>query len=75
MSTADVAGQSSRKTVLDGIWRDHPVFSMVLGICSALAVSNTVANALAMGASVTFVLLATGFLIAMLRPLIPGRPI
>ena len=73
MSTADVAGQSSWKTVLDGIWRDHPIFSMVLGICSALAVSNTVANALAMGAGVTFVLLATGLFIAMLRSLIPGR--
>ena len=73
MSTADLAGQSGWKTVLDGIWRDHPIFSMVLGICSALAVSNTVANALAMGAGVTFVLLAAGLLIAMLRSLIPGR--
>ena len=72
MSTA-ATKPNSWKTVLDGIWRDHPIFSMVLGICSALAVSNTVANALAMGAGVTFVLLATGVLIALLRPLIPAR--
>ena len=63
----------SFKTMLNGVWRDHPIFSMVLGICSALAVSNTVANALAMGAGVTFVLLATGLLISLLRSLIPSR--
>jgi Na(+)-translocating NADH:ubiquinone oxidoreductase D subunit len=73
MSTAAGSKQSSAKTILDGIWRDHPIFSMVLGICSALAVSNTVANAIAMGAGVTFVLFATGLLIALLRPLIPAR--
>ena len=71
MSSA--ARPSAMKTILNGVWRDHPISSMVLGICSALAVSNTVANALAMGAGVTFVLLATGLLIAMLRKLIPGR--
>jgi Na+-transporting NADH:ubiquinone oxidoreductase subunit D len=65
-------GQSV-KTFLNGIWRDHPIFSMILGICSALAVSNKVENAIAMGAGVTFVLLATGLLISVLRKLIPGR--
>jgi Na+-transporting NADH:ubiquinone oxidoreductase subunit D len=65
-------GQSV-KTFLNGIWRDHPIFSMILGICSALAVSNKVENAIAMGAGVTFVLLATGLLISALRKLIPGR--
>lgn len=64
---------TSFKTMLNGVWRDHPIFSMVLGICSALAISNTVANALAMGAGVTFVLLATALLISLLRPLIPSR--
>lgn len=64
---------STTTTFLNGIWKDHPIVSMVLGICSALAVSNTVANALAMGAGVTFVLLATGLLISLLRPLIPAR--
>ena len=64
---------TSFKTIMNGVWRDHPIFSMVLGICSALAVSNTVANALAMGAGVLFVLLATGLLISLLRSLIPPR--
>jgi len=46
---------------------------MVLGICSALAVSNKVENAIAMGAGVTFVLVATAIIISLLRSLIPMR--
>ena len=61
------------KVFMNGLWRDHPVVSMMLGVCSALAVSNRVDNALAMGAGVTFVLLATATLIALLRKIIPGR--
>ena len=57
----------SVKTIMNGIWRDHPVFSMLLGICSALAVSNKIENAIAMGAGVTFVLLATGVIVSLLR--------
>ncbi len=60
-------------TIMDGLWRDHPVFSMLLGICSALAVSNRVENAIAMGVGVTFVLVGTAILIALLRNFIPQR--
>ncbi len=61
------------KTMANGIWRDHPIFSMVLGICSALAVSNRVDNAIAMSAGVTFVLVATAIIISLLRRMIPIR--
>jgi len=60
-------------TLLDGLWRDHPIFSMLLGICSALAVSNKVENAIAMGAGVIFVMVATGIIISLLRKMIPRR--
>jgi len=63
----------SLKVVLNGLWKDHPIFSMVLGICSSLAVSNKVENAIAMGAGVTFALIGTALLIAAMRKLIPGR--
>jgi Na+-transporting NADH:ubiquinone oxidoreductase subunit D len=55
------------------MWKDHPVFSMVLGICSALAVSNKVEYAIAMGAGVTFVLIASAFLISSMKKIIPSR--
>ena len=63
----------STKVILNGLWKDQPIFSMVLGICSSLAVSNKVENALAMGAGVTFALIGTAVLIAALRKLNPGR--
>ncbi len=63
----------SMKVILNGLWKDQPIFSMVLGICSSLAVSNKVENAIAMGAGVTFALIGTALLIAALRKLIPSR--
>lgn len=73
MAEKDLTESKSLTTIKDGIWRDHPIFSMLLGICSALAVSNRVENALAMGAGVTFVLLGTAVLISLLRRFIPQR--
>lgn len=73
MSGVNLNKGQSIKTILNGLWRDHPIFSMVLGICSALAVSNKVENALAMGAGVTFVLIATALIISTLRSFIPQR--
>ena len=73
MLLGKLKGTQGYKTFLAGVWRDHPIFSMLLGICSALAVSNRVENAIAMSAGVTFVLLATAILISSLRKLIPHR--
>jgi Na+-transporting NADH:ubiquinone oxidoreductase subunit D len=73
MAGSDVTTSKSLTTIMDGIWRDHPIFSMLLGICSALAVSNRVENAIAMGAGVTFVLIGTAVLISLLRSFIPQR--
>jgi Na+-transporting NADH:ubiquinone oxidoreductase subunit D len=65
--------QKSIRTILDGIWRDHPIFSMILGICSALAISNKIENAIAMGAGVIFVMVATALVVSLLRYIIPRR--
>lgn len=73
MNAKKLLGAEGYKTVLKGIWRDHPVGSMCLGICSALAVSNKVANAVAMSGGVLFVLLATALIISFLRSLVPQR--
>jgi len=54
-----------------GLWRDNPVFVQVLGMCPALAVSNTAVNALAMGLATTFVLLMSGLSVSLLRKFIP----
>ena len=56
-----------------GVWRDNPVFVMLLGLCPTLAVSNTATNALAMGLATTFVLLCSGVLVSILRDVIPKQ--
>ena len=56
---------------IKGLWRDNPVFIHMLGLCPALAVSNTAINALAMGAATTFVLLMAGLSVSLLRNFIP----
>ena len=56
---------------IKGLWRDNPVFIQMLGLCPALAVSNTAINALTMGAATTFVLLASATCVSALRNFIP----
>ena len=56
---------------LVGIWRENPVFVMLLGMCPVLAVTNSVINSLAMGLATTFVLLGSSTLVSLLRNFIP----
>ena len=58
--------------LLRGIWRENPVLIQMLGLCPALAVTNTVANSLAMGVATFFVLCGSSLLVSLLRKVIPG---
>ena len=62
---------NSTDEFIKGLWRDNPVFIQMLGLCPALAVSNTAINALAMGAATTFVLVMAGLSVSTLRNFIP----
>lgn len=73
MSLKTILGKKGAKTVKNGIWREHPISSATLGICSALAISNKVENAIAMSAGVIFVLLLTSVIISSMRKMIPSR--
>jgi len=61
------------KILKDGLVTENPIFRQVLGICSALAVTNLVTNTLYMGFGVTFTTALTSFTIALLRNYIPVR--
>jgi electron transport complex protein RnfE len=54
-----------------GIWNENPVLIQLLGLCPALAVTNTVVNALAMAGATTFVLLGSSLFVSTLKKLIP----
>lgn len=57
--------------MVKGLWRDNPVFVQVLGMCPALAVTNSAVNGLAMGGATFFVLTMSSLLISSLRRWIP----
>jgi Na+-translocating ferredoxin:NAD+ oxidoreductase subunit E len=57
--------------LMRGVWKENPVLIQMLGLCPALAVTNTVANAIAMSAATTFVLLGSSLLISLLKRNIP----
>ena len=56
---------------MEGIWRQNPVFVMVLGMCPVLAVSVSALNALSMGLATLFVLVCSCALVSLLRKVIP----
>lgn len=53
-----------------GFWKENPVFVQLLGLCPALAVTNSAINGLAMGAATTFVLVCSSLLVSSMRNLI-----
>jgi electron transport complex protein RnfE len=63
--------KSSTDEFIKGLWKENPVFVQVLGMCPALAVSNTAMNALAMGLATAFVLVMSNIVVSALRRFIP----
>ena len=61
------------KILKDGLLVENPIFRQVLGICSALAVTNLVVNTFFMGFGVTVATALTSFTISLLRNYIPVR--
>ena len=56
-----------------GLWKENPVFVAVLGMCPALAVTNSAINGLAMGLATTVVLIGSSTLVSLLRNVIPKQ--
>jgi len=62
---------TAQQDLLRGIWKENPVLIQMLGLCPALAVTNTVANSLAMGIATFFVLTGSSLLVSLLKNWIP----
>ncbi|HLB31627.1 MAG TPA: electron transport complex subunit E [Gammaproteobacteria bacterium] len=65
--------QPELEAVTRGIWRENPVFVMLLGMCPTLAVTNSVINALAMGLATSFVLIMSSTMVSLIRRWIPKQ--
>jgi Na+-transporting NADH:ubiquinone oxidoreductase subunit D len=62
-----------KKIFTDPLFRSNPVTVLVLGICSALAVTVKLEPAIVMALSVTIVTGFSGFIVSLLRNTIPNR--
>lgn len=62
-----------RKVFFDGLFLNNPVLVQLIGMCSVLAVTTSVKNAIGMGSSVIFVATCSNVVISMLRKFIPDK--
>jgi electron transport complex protein RnfE len=67
------APTTAKGVLTRGVWHENPVLVQTLGLCSALAVTNAVANSLAMGVATTFVLVSASIVVSVLRKIIPQQ--
>ena len=58
------------QTFVTGLWRENPVFRLLLGMCPTLAVTAAVKPALTMGLSVIFVLFCSNIVVSLMRNLL-----
>ena len=55
----------------NGLIKDNPVFGLYLGLCSTLAITTSINNAIGMGVAVIFVLILSNMIISSIRKLVP----
>ena len=53
-----------------GLWKENPVFRLLLGMCPTLAVTGAVKPALTMGLCVIFVLICSNIVVSLMRNLL-----
>jgi len=65
--------KKNRKLITDPLDDSNPITVQVLGICSALAITVQVEQAVVMSLSVLFVMIGGNYLISILRNVVPNR--
>lgn len=61
------------KEFTKGLFKENPIFVLLLGLCPALGVSTKVINSLGMGMGVIFVLTGANIMVSLLKDFIPGK--
>lgn len=69
--SAPIAKDRMTHEFVKGLWKENPIFIAALGLCPALAVTNSLVNGVAMGAATFFVLVGASLLVSLLRSAIP----
>ena len=63
----------NKSSFINGLLTENPVFGLYLGICSTLAITTSLNNAIGMGVAVIFVLTFSNIIISAMRNVIPNE--
>jgi electron transport complex protein RnfE len=69
-TNSEVSTSLYKDTFLAGLWRENPVFRLMLGMCPTLAVTAAVKPAFTMGCCVIFVLFCSNVVVSLMRNLL-----
>ncbi len=58
---------------MKGIFKENPVFVLVLGMCPTLAVTTSIEKAIGMGLATTFVLVCSNIIISAIKQFVPDE--
>jgi len=61
------------ETFKNGLFKENPVFVLMLGLCPTLGVTSSLENGLGMGLATTFVLIGSNLVISLLKSVIPEK--
>ena len=59
--------------IKNGIFKENPIFTLLLGLCSSLAITTNLTNAIGMGLAVTAVLILSNAIISAMRKIVPDE--
>lgn len=61
-----------KKSLLEPLFKNNPIFVQILGVCSALAVTTSMKTAFTMALAVTFVTAFSNVGVSLVRKIVPG---
>lgn len=64
---------NSMKNLIRGIWKENPVFVLLLGTCPTLALTSCATNGIGMGIATTFVLLGSNLVVSCISSVVPKK--
>jgi len=62
-----------KKTLFNGIFKENPVFVLLLGMCPTLGTTSSAINGLGMGLATTFVLICSNMAVSLVKSVIPDK--
>ena len=64
---------SNLKILTNGIFKENPIFTLMLGMCPTLGVTSSAENGLGMGIATTFILIFSNIAISLVKDIIPDK--